>query len=297
MVVAACYQNPQFADCALTCTNELGCPDGLSCLGGVCRVSGHTGSCPVPDGGGPPGDVDGDGIANGSDNCMNVYNPMQENEDGDQFGDICDPCPIGSGAANNDTDGDHVGDGCDPFNDGTMPDTILVFEPFNGPPADSFGTQYGGTWQYTGGTANVTDAGPTSGILWGVAGKTNIGVYTRVMMTVRHTAPSIAGTVDRGDTSGIGIGCTDTVNNSGGLVFAVTDTSTANPIASAPGNPWNLGSAYDIRQVRTSSGTTQCDREDGQSVGGTNASATGVLAGVVVHQADASFDYVLIVGH
>lgn len=296
VLVGSCYKDPQFGDCALTCTNELGCPDGLSCLDGMCRVAGHMGSCAVPDGGGPPGDVDGDGVQDGSDNCMNIYNPQQYDEDGDGVGDICDPCPIGSGS--DDSDGDGVPNACDPFNDSTHPDTIVWFDPFNAPPVNAnsdFYMQFGSGWEFTGGAAHVTDPGPTGGLMYGDAGKTSLGVYTRVTMTAQHTIPSIAGTFDHGDMNGVAVGCSDTVNSSGGRVFAITNTSNAIPIASAPGNPWNLGSAYQILQVRAL-GTTTCNRDDGQMVGGTG-SATGTSVGIDVRQADAVFDYVLIVGH
>ena len=37
-------------------------------------------------------DADNDGVYNGNDNCPNVYNPYQEDVDGDGFGDACDNC-------------------------------------------------------------------------------------------------------------------------------------------------------------------------------------------------------------
>src|SRR4051812_45346226 len=58
-------------------------------------------------------DADGDGIADGPDNCPTVANAGQENQDGDSFGDACDKCPALSSANNTDGDGDGFGDVCD----------------------------------------------------------------------------------------------------------------------------------------------------------------------------------------
>ena len=38
-------------------------------------------------------DVDGDGIADPNDNCIDTANPTQSDVDGDKQGDACDPCP------------------------------------------------------------------------------------------------------------------------------------------------------------------------------------------------------------
>jgi len=67
-------------------------------------------------------DADGDGAADGADNCMDTYNPDQANADGDQFGDVCDNCPTVTNADQADYDEDGIGDACDacpadPFND------------------------------------------------------------------------------------------------------------------------------------------------------------------------------------
>lgn len=95
-----------------------------------------------------PDDLDGDGIANGVDNCPTVPNkdqadadrdgvgdacdncpsvanprkvtlgfdgPVQRDHDGDGRGDECDLCPhIASVAPDTDQDGDGIGDACDP---------------------------------------------------------------------------------------------------------------------------------------------------------------------------------------
>lgn len=37
-------------------------------------------------------DIDNDGILNNDDNCVDVFNPNQEDVDGDLIGDACDPC-------------------------------------------------------------------------------------------------------------------------------------------------------------------------------------------------------------
>ncbi len=50
-------------------------------------------------------DTDGDGIANGNDNCPTMSNSSQADADGDGLGDACDACPNDAG---NDADGDGV---------------------------------------------------------------------------------------------------------------------------------------------------------------------------------------------
>jgi hypothetical protein len=55
-------------------------------------------------------DLDDDGVLDVIDNCPEVPNPLQENQDGDPYGDVCDPCLQG---ANSDEDGDLALDGCD----------------------------------------------------------------------------------------------------------------------------------------------------------------------------------------
>jgi len=58
-------------------------------------------------------DVDGDGVANGSDNCPYAANVGQADQDGDGVGDACDRCPATAEGGQRDVDADGIGDACD----------------------------------------------------------------------------------------------------------------------------------------------------------------------------------------
>ena len=60
-----------------------------------------------------PSDADDDGIEDDVDNCVNHYNPNQEDLDGDGVGDVCDNCPNDSNGNQADRDNDARGDVCD----------------------------------------------------------------------------------------------------------------------------------------------------------------------------------------
>src|SRR5690606_7054420 len=70
--------------------------------------------------------LDGDGVPNDSDNCIDIQNPDQTDTDGDGLGNACDDdddndgipdvtdnCPLVSNPDQADADGDGVGDACD----------------------------------------------------------------------------------------------------------------------------------------------------------------------------------------
>ena len=86
-----------------------------------------------------PGDNDGDGVADDSDNCDSDSNPSQLNTDGDEFGNACDTdkdddtvlnpddnCPIAPNVAGqaDDADGDTVGDACDTCSNSGLADPV-----------------------------------------------------------------------------------------------------------------------------------------------------------------------------
>ena len=63
------------------------------------------------------GDNDDDDVLTQDDNCPEVYNPAQEDVDGDGIGDVCDTCPEIHNPDQEDSDADDVGDVCDDCTD------------------------------------------------------------------------------------------------------------------------------------------------------------------------------------
>lgn len=100
------------------------------------------------------GDMDGDGIADGSDNCPTMFNPIrpidgnfQPDNDSDGMGDMCDPtplradldadaddnpvdnCPFDANGTQVDGDGDGKGDACDACPSRPNPDAVCAPAP------------------------------------------------------------------------------------------------------------------------------------------------------------------------
>ena len=114
------------SDSTATCTNDADCPGGF-CVGGQCTTG---------------ADRDGDGVADGQDNCPDLPNPDQADRDGDGLGDPCDPCPdtdrndpdqdnvcndvdncpADANPDQSDLDSDGAGDACDPCPTGAEDD-------------------------------------------------------------------------------------------------------------------------------------------------------------------------------
>jgi hypothetical protein len=62
-------------------------------------------------------DIDNDGILNATDNCAYAYNPNQLDSDGDSLGNVCDNCPNSANSNQSDVDNDGIGDACDACTD------------------------------------------------------------------------------------------------------------------------------------------------------------------------------------
>lgn len=171
-------------------------------------MPGASEACTSADAAVDPNDVDGDSVMNADDNCPADSNPMQENEDGDEFGDVCDPCPPFNGAADNvDGDGDGVGDSCDP--DQTVPgNRIELFAGFSVPSAIDPTAIPMAQWSFAGGEAQLAStANQRSLLVWPMP--TNRGSET---VLVRMVPTAIDSTLP------IGIGLTtkyDVVANQG----------------------------------------------------------------------------------
>lgn len=126
---------------------------GLALVCGGCAF--EPGELPEGDGTGDTGsgggsdvdaakDTDGDGLFDGTDNCLATGNVDQHDHDDDGRGDACDVCPHLTDAGG-DSDSDGVGNGCDP-NPTTAGDRIAFFEGFYG--AVSWDNTIGSnTWQ------------------------------------------------------------------------------------------------------------------------------------------------------
>lgn len=113
----------------------------------------------APDGAADDGsDLDGDGVANTTDNCSDVANPGQYNEDGDRFGDACDPCPpFADGDPIDDPDADHVSGACDP-RPLIAGDSLFMFDGFSGDALD-LAWNVVGPWIVASGAATVNVIG------------------------------------------------------------------------------------------------------------------------------------------
>jgi hypothetical protein len=169
----------------------------------------------APDTLGPPGDRDGDGVLDGTDNCPDNPNPDQRDHDHDAIGDVCDLCPHIADSGTTDTDGDHIGDVCDPRPD--LPDTRLLFVGFYDQ-AEIADWSQGGTWTFDGKTARHQDSGD-------VAFLSPPMTYTRAAIQTGILVDDVLAVDNRG--FGVVTGATDPLANpvQGYFCFMLTNNS------------------------------------------------------------------------
>ncbi len=106
-----------------------------------------------------PSDLDGDTVANATDNCPLAPNLEQRDHDADLRGDACDVCPHVPSSIHADTDGDGIGDECDPRP--TLPgDVVALWDGFDADSAALTWTKTG-TWTLETGTLRQTATGST----------------------------------------------------------------------------------------------------------------------------------------
>ncbi len=308
LFLVGCYNEHTFRDCELACTDALGCPSGLTCLGGMCRANGATIACsesPID----APGDVmlsgvdsDGDGIDDAIDNCLGIKNADQGDEDGDLKGDVCDPCPIGPSAQDDlDHDGDGVGNACDPTDDTVNHDRIFMFEAFNDIPGAG-ATHFGdGNDSVNQGAIHIAPGNLFTGYAWDMPDAAQVTITTRMTISNGGVNMYYAGTVDRIDptSGGSGGACANKYDATVGVrAFGYVNVIDG----SSPGNgtvansEFLEGAPYTIKEQRVN-GAERCARE------GLSATVFGPLQsgasfiGIGASRAPATFEYVMVVGH
>ena len=308
LFLVGCYNEHTFRDCELACTDALGCPGGLTCLGGMCRANGATIACsesPID----APGDValsgvdaDDDGIDDAIDNCLGLMNPGQGDEDGDFKGDACDPCPIGPSAQDDlDHDGDGVGNACDPTDDPSNHDRIFLFEAFNDTPGAG-ATHFGdGNDSINAGAMHIAPGNMFTGYAWSAPDAAQLTITTKMTIDSGGGNLYYAGTVDHVDpTSGSSGGaCANKYDATVGVrAFAYVNTidgsSPTNGITAS--SEFLEGAPYTIKEQRVN-GAEKCTRADVSAAGFGSIQSGGSFIGIGANGAPATFDYVMVVGH
>ena len=304
-LIASCY-HPSFRDCAIACTAETGCPAGLTCDMAIGRCTSGP-MCGDADAGidagidalDPTGDADGDGVTNAQDNCPLVANPKQRDEDGDGVGDVCDPCPISTDTT--DSDGDGVADACDPnpvpVAGHTIVDHIAAFDGF----ADAFAvgeTPLGtGDVAQSGGQVTLDASGGHEEYLVFpiTAGSGGVTITTALTYSGTNGAYGgggpLANVTAPGSTAGAGCELIYDSNSIPQLdIYDTGNSSYDGSGATLTGTPFPAT----LSITRSADGTYTCEYS-GTTIAHKVGDTAKAGAGLFVHDAVATYDYVLVV--
>ncbi len=212
-----------------------------------------------------PDDLDGDGIANASDNCERQNNPDQHDEDGDAIGDACDNCVATANPTQADTTEvavnafeDGVGDACD-YRPGLAGDQVGALFTWAAP-------EQMNAWTGTGWTIDGDELRTTGTARWQIKrGEMGDGLIVVARMTSVDLANGALTLVIDGDGINAGLTCT-LQQGSGGEELVARELggamSTANVPASDPLMPrtlvaWRrLTRVTDELECRVERGTT-----------------------------------------
>jgi hypothetical protein len=281
LMFAACY-TPSIAT-GVACAPNGACPDGQTCAGTVCVLTGAPADAGTDADASSAGDRDGDSVMNANDNCPDVANTDQGDEDSDQIGDRCDLCPQLPGGSTADADGDAIGDACDP-NPGVR-DATWLFEGFHGSLPVWPGSNL---WRSSTDSIRVAAAGepaPDSEYLvlpLNAEGRTYDNYSTAITITVEQVAAGSEkglGVEYFDGTEDVGMWCELGELNGGRVLWLADDLDLDQRVAYA----WTTGATYILQLVRRGS-TYRCD------VGGPQGATTVSGTSPVVPRTGASTD-------
>jgi hypothetical protein len=273
------------------------CPSGQMCVsrGGDFVCDTEPGDVPA-DGStdtSSPNDLDGDGVANATDNCPMIANANQANEDGDSTGDACDNCPPfpSMGA---DADGDGVGDICDPHL--LIPgDSITLFEGFAGPALPP-GWIANGMWSIAQGTlVSIAQNNELSTLVIPYTSTPHQTISAFMTITaLENTLGGSLGVVDQfnGDQ---GLHCGG--GRAGGDLFGMINAANGVFVNSEP-HPFAVGTLYRITLSRTDKtydcSTIQASGDTVQTAGDFD-NTMGTQIGFRNRTASAMFPWIMVV--
>lgn len=237
----------------------------------------------------PPGDQDGDGVLDPTDNCVASANPDQRNHDADPYGDACDRCPHLPSTTDPDGDGDGVGDACDPRPANNADRRRFWFGFYDASELAGWTAQ--GAWTIAGGylvqaTLNLTGTAPpgnvnvpyvmTEIVIDNPATNFEIGLSDQVLGTAYECS-----LVKQG--SNVTIRARDAAAGGSGTTNTWTGTSGANSRVQLT---LDTGNNIDCRAVQGATEVHPIQNTSGDPTGRTYVGTSGV---------EARFDYLFVV--